>query len=131
MKNVSLQLKVIVNMMKNLYIVIIFSVMPSLILAQNGGVNSTVSKKDTQNKEKIVTGKSSDYNKIRYKNGDVYEGEFVKGKRQGEGTYFFSDGEKYSGQWFQDQQHGRGVFTFKNGNVYEVFGIKTISKVMV
>ena len=47
--------------------------MPSLILAQNGGVNSTVSKKDTQNKEKIVTGKSSDYNKIRYKNGDVYE----------------------------------------------------------
>ena len=97
MKNVSLQLKVIVNMMKNLYIVIIFSVMPSLILAQNGGVNSTVSKKDTQNKEKIVTGKSSDYNKIRYKNGDVYEGGFVKGKRQGEGTYFFSDGEKYSG----------------------------------
>ena len=91
--------------------------MPSLILAQNGGVNSTVSKKDTQNKEKIVTGKSSDYNKIRYKNGDIYEGEFVKGKRQGEGTYFFSDGEKYSGQWFQDQQHGRGVFTFKNGNV--------------
>ena len=41
------------------------------------------------------------------KNGDVYEGEYVKGKREGYGTYMFPDGEKYEGQWFQDQQHGR------------------------
>ena len=105
--------------MKNLYIVIFFSVMPSFLVAQNGEVNSSVLRKDTQNKEKVITGKSPERNKIQYKNGDVYEGEFVKGKRQGEGTYIFSDGEKYSGQWFQDQQHGRGVFTFKNGNVYD------------
>ena len=102
--------------------------MPSFLVAQNGEVNSSVLRKDTQNKEKVITGKSPERNKIQYKNGDVYEGEFVKGKRQGEGTYIFSDGEKYSGQWFQDQQHGRGVFTFKNGNVYD--GIRIISRGM-
>ena len=63
--------------MKNLYIVIFFSVMPSFLVAQNGEVNSSVLRKDTQNKEKVITGKSPERNKIQYKNGDVYEGEFV------------------------------------------------------
>ena len=36
--------------------------------------------------------------KTVFRNGDVYEGEYVKGKRQGEGTYTFSDGEKYVGE---------------------------------
>ena len=29
-----------------------------------------------------------------FKNGDVYEGEYVKGKREGYGTYMFPDGEE-------------------------------------
>ena len=116
--------------MKNLYIVIFFSVMPSFLVAQNGEVNSSVLRKDTQNKEKVITGKSPERNKIQYKNGDVYEGEFVKGKRQGEGTYIFSDGEKYSGQWFQDQQHGRGVLHLRMEMCMMVFGIRIISRGM-
>ena len=31
--------------------------------------------------------------KAIYKNGDTYEGAFVKGKRQGHGVYRFKDGE--------------------------------------
>lgn len=45
--------------------------------------------------------------KTVFKNGDVFEGEYVKGKREGYGIYMFPDGEKYEGQWFQDQQHGK------------------------
>ena len=33
--------------------------------------------------------------KTVFKNGDVFEGEYVKGKREGYGIYMFPDGEKY------------------------------------
>ncbi len=39
--------------------------------------------------------------KTVFKNGDVFEGEYVKGKREGYGIYMFPDGEKYEGQWFR------------------------------
>lgn len=39
--------------------------------------------------------------KTVFKNGDVYEGEYVKGKREGYGVYTFPDGEKYDGSGFK------------------------------
>ena len=57
--------------------------------------------------------------KTVFKNGDVFEGEYVRGKREGYGTYTFTDGEKYEGQWYQDQQHGKGIYYFLNNNRYD------------
>ena len=58
-----------------------------------------------------------------FKNGDTYEGSYVKGKRNGYGVYTFADGEKYEGQWMEDQQHGRGTYYFQNNNKYVVCSI--------
>lgn len=67
-----------------------------------------------------------------FKNGNVYEGEYVKGKREGYGTYTFPDGEKYEGQWFQDQQHGKGIYYFRTTTVNDGMVVcRIISKAKV
>jgi len=38
--------------------------------------------------------------KIKFTNGDWYEGEFKNGKRDGFGTYFYPNGKiRYEGEW--------------------------------
>lgn len=39
--------------------------------------------------------------KTVFKNGDVYEGEYVKGKREGYGIYTFPDGESMTASGFK------------------------------
>ena len=73
--------------MKNLYITIIFSVLPLFSLGQN-----VTTRDGGQYKGELLHGRPEGKGKATYKNGDYYEGEYVKGKRQGEGTYVFSDG---------------------------------------
>lgn len=42
-----------------------------------------------------------------FRNGDVYEGEFVGGKPTGEGEYVWTrEGQLYRGQWADGMQHG-------------------------
>ena len=36
------------------------------------------------------------------KNGDIYEGYFVKGKSNGKGRMIYSDGDYYIGEWLND-----------------------------
>lgn len=56
---------------------------------------------------------------MKYVNGNVYEGAFVKGRLHGEGKMRYAKGNTYVGQWYRGKRHGYGVFTLKDGKVYE------------
>ena len=57
--------------------------------------------------------------KVRYSNGDVYEG-FLEnsGLKSGQGTYTFASGNKYVGEFKDDNFNGQGTYTWTNGNKY-------------
>lgn len=55
---------------------------------------------------------------MTYRNGDVYEGEWVSNRRNGNGTMRYASGERYQGQWKDDERHGTGVSQMANGAVY-------------
>ena len=57
------------------------------------------------------------YGIYRYKNCDVYEGDFFEGKRQGLGEYIYKDKSYYRGEWENDCKSGRGVYC-KNGKEF-------------
>lgn len=48
----------------------------------------------------------------KYKNGDLYIGEYSKGRPQGKGKRNWLDsGEAYEGEWYQGMRHGVGTWT--------------------
>ncbi len=64
---------------------------------------------------------------IKYKNDDIYEGEFQNGFRSGFGKMTYSNGNIYIGKWAIDKEHGSGIMTYKNGSIYNgswIFGIR-------
>ena len=53
----------------------------------------------------------------KYRNGDSYNGAWVRGKRHGYGEYHYkSSGLVYQGDWTEDLKHGRGLVLFPNGD---------------
>lgn len=74
---------------------------------------------ETYDGEKLDVNSTSinGYGVYRYKNGDVYEGDFVEGKRHGLGEYVYKDKSYYRGEWENDCKSGRGVYC-KNGKEY-------------
>ncbi len=53
-----------------------------------------------------------------YKNGSVYDGEFMEDEAHGVGTFKGVNGEFYQGEWQADKQHGSGVYRFVSGARY-------------
>ena len=41
-----------------------------------------------------------------YKNGDIYEGEWVNDKAEGKGKLIMVSGDMYEGQWKNDKANG-------------------------
>ena len=52
--------------------------------------------------------------KMKFENGDRYEGEWEKGMMDGQGTMEFSDGRVYCGIWFNNKMHGDGQMKYPN-----------------
>ena len=61
-------------------------------------------------KNNIITG----YGIYKYKNGDIYEGEFKLGLREGIGEYEYQSGGTYRGQWKEDKKHGKGIYFYES-----------------
>eukprot|EP00069_Balaena_mysticetus_P014332 bmy_22295T0 len=57
-------------------------------------------------------------NHFRFRNGDEYEGDWVRDQRQGHGTLRRADGSIYEGQWHGDVFSGQGSMTHCSGGVY-------------
>ena len=87
-----------------------------------------------------VEGKKDGHGCYTYKNGDVYQGYWLKDRRAGQGKYFFKgascsfegvwkdghflkgdwvmrDGGTYQGQFFDGKPINEGAFVFNSGNV--------------
>jgi hypothetical protein len=53
-----------------------------------------------------------------YKNGDSFEGNFVKNLRTGFGVYTYKNGDQFRGEFVEDHKVF-GKYTYANGNEYE------------
>lgn len=51
---------------------------------------------------------------FKYHNGDIYEGYFKSGVREGIGEYSYADGSVYRGEWLNDMKNGKGTFQVDN-----------------
>ena len=53
-----------------------------------------------------------------YKNGNIqYDGDFINDKFEGNGKYIYEDGEYYIGEFKNGLRHGKGTQYYKNGNI--------------
>eukprot|EP00088_Acartia_fossae_P007055 TRINITY_DN1327_c0_g1_i1.p1 TRINITY_DN1327_c0_g1~~TRINITY_DN1327_c0_g1_i1.p1 ORF type:complete len:203 (-),score=48.00 TRINITY_DN1327_c0_g1_i1:333-941(-) len=60
------------------------------------------------------------YGKMKWINGDRYEGEWLNGLREGKGAYFSkASGCSYDGQYKNDLKEGTGKYVFSNGDYYD------------
>lgn len=57
--------------------------------------------------------------KLKLKNGDFFEGEFVAGQFHGQGRMITSDGCEYNGRWQENCRNGKGTERWANGDFYE------------
>ncbi|MBT4708866.1 MAG: hypothetical protein HOB81_01240, partial [Flavobacteriaceae bacterium] len=55
----------------------------------------------------------------KFKNGDVYEGEWKNDLKQGYGKYSYANGDIYEGEWKNDLKQGYGKYSYANGDIYE------------
>ena len=51
--------------------------------------------------------------KIRFANGDIYEGGIANQKRQGKGKLYYQNGDYYEGEWALNKRDGKGKFYIK------------------
>lgn len=56
--------------------------------------------------------------KFIFKNGDNYNGAWLKGKMDGQGSYTWKNGDVYKGAFIEGEMEGRGSMTWKNGDRY-------------
>jgi hypothetical protein len=57
--------------------------------------------------------------KLRWANGDVFEGTLKMGKREGKGLFIWANGQRYQGDWINDVSTGQATVDFINGDHYE------------
>jgi hypothetical protein len=57
--------------------------------------------------------------RLRWANGDVFDGTLQNGKRQGKGLFVWGNGQRYKGDWVDDEPNGQAVIDFANGDHYE------------
>lgn len=53
---------------------------------------------------------------MEYKNGRVYEGEWLNDLRNGQGSEKYTNGDTYVGQFQDGKAHGKGIYTWMDGD---------------
>ena len=66
----------------------------------------------------IKDGNMHGQGKMKYANGEYFEGSFLDNERSGEGRIFWPNGDVYDGEWEDDKMNGTGRMTYSNGDVY-------------
>ena len=57
--------------------------------------------------------------RMRYRNGEVYEGDFVEGKKHGYGVYRWGDGSVFEGWYIDDKKQGHGKYRTADNRMFE------------
>ncbi|CFX98351.1 MORN motif [Syntrophomonas zehnderi OL-4] len=66
----------------------------------------------------ISEGKPNGKGKAIFRNGGIYEGDWVKGKQEGYGREYYPDGTlRYEGEYKNGLRHGTGTAYYKNGSI--------------
>lgn len=55
----------------------------------------------------------------RFRNGSIYEGEFLNGKMNGKGILRFKGGTYYNGNWKDGMKNGEGEIKYNDGVIYK------------
>lgn len=66
----------------------------------------------------IKDGNMHGQGKMKYANGEYFEGSFLDNERSGEGRMFWPNGDFYDGEWENDNIEGSGKMTYSNGDIY-------------
>ena len=56
-----------------------------------------------------------------YKDGYKFQGDYKNGLKHGIGTYFWEDGSMYQGEWKYNLMDGYGIYKFKDGSICQGF----------
>ncbi len=70
-------------------------------------------------KIQVEEGKKYGYATVAYKNGDIYEGDWLNGERVGQGVLTYANGDRYDGSWENNERDGMGIMYYTNGDSYE------------
>ena len=46
---------------------------------------------------------------MKYRDGDVYEGDWLEGEMHGKGIMKYLDDDIYEGDWFEGKRQGKGT----------------------
>lgn len=66
----------------------------------------------------VFTPSRLDARKVKFKNGDVYDGEWKNKAPNGMGVMIYANGEIYSGYWVNGIKNGMGTMSFLSGDEY-------------
>ena len=67
----------------------------------------------------FLNGYRSGTGMYQYSNGDTYEGSFKNGCKDGKGVYHYKDsGAVYQGSYVNDRRHGNGIYSYPNGGKF-------------
>ena len=79
----------------------------------------------------FVDGRREGVGLMRFKNGDVYEGEFLNNLMHGEGSYTYAkSNDIYSGSFYAGKKHGRGRYEyFKDSSILNQWEDGTVTTV--
>jgi len=68
-------------------------------------------------KGEVSEGKPNGKGKATFRNGGMYEGDWVNGKQEGYGKEFYPDGIlRYEGEYKKGLRHGTGTVYYKDGS---------------
>jgi hypothetical protein len=62
-------------------------------------------------------GKKSGYGRLAYKNGDIYEGNWLNDKKHGEGFYSYENGDVFQGFFSNGVKSGAGSYMYARGEL--------------
>ena len=65
-----------------------------------------------------TTGFREGYGIMHYKNGTVYDGEWLANKQHGQGTATSINGDTYTGNWSHGKRHEQGEMQYSDGSVF-------------
>ena len=56
---------------------------------------------------------------VKFKNGDIYDGEWSNRAPNGHGIMTYANGDKYEGNWVNGKKCGKGLFEYSDGSRYD------------